>query len=75
MPQAAALRNPDPLTERPRLPEKPRMTEKASVSDPRKARLARALTANIARRKEQARTREAGQEPPEPPREEGHCRN
>jgi hypothetical protein len=51
------------------------MAEKESGSDPRKARLARALKANIARRKEQAKTRQAEPQPPEPPPEDGHCRN
>jgi hypothetical protein len=74
MPQAAGQRNPDPLTGGAGLPEKRRMAEKGTSPDPRKARLARALKANIARRKEQAKTREAGQ-PPEPPPEEGHCPN
>ena len=75
MPQAAGQRNPEPLTGGAGCSKTPAMAEKESGSDPRKARLARALKANIARRKEQAKTRKAEPQPPEPPPEEGHCRN
>ncbi|MFM8745407.1 MAG: hypothetical protein ACKOED_01885 [Aestuariivirga sp.] len=75
MPQAAGQRNPDPLTGQAGMAEKPAMAEKASGSDPRKARLAKALKANIARRKEQAKTRAAEPEAPDRPPAEGDCRN
>jgi len=48
--------------------EKPR-------SDAKKERLAKALKANLARRKAQARTREAPSEAPESPTDEDGCPN
>jgi hypothetical protein len=79
MPQAAGQRNPDPLTGGAGLFENPAMAEKETRPDARKARLARALKANIARRKAQAKDRQEKPQPPEPPSEpppeEDHCRN
>ena len=55
------------------------MAGEKSASDVRKARLAKALKANIARRKAQARaqdgTRPAGKTAPEPPPDEDGCPN
>lgn len=55
------------------------MAAEKPSSDARKARLAKALKANIAKRKAQARAqaaaRPAGDEPPEMPPDEGGCPN
>ena len=55
------------------------MAAEKPSSDARKARLAKALKANIAKRKAQARAqaaaRPAGDEPPETPPDEGGCPN
>ncbi|WP_421692773.1 hypothetical protein [Aestuariivirga sp.] len=51
------------------------MAEEKSRSDMRKERLAKALKANLMRRKEQARTRKPPAEEPKSPPEEECCPN
>ena len=64
MPQAEAQRNPicgGQLDVRGGWPENSGMVEEKPGSDKRKERLARALKANLSRRKAQARTRQAAE--------------
>ena len=61
-------------------PEKPVMAGEKSASEVRKARLAKALKANIGKRKAQAKAQEAAQDKaaqtaPETPPEEDSCPN
>ena len=51
------------------------MTGEKTGSEARKERLAKALKANIAKRKEQAKTRKNVTSAPEPPETEDSCRN
>ncbi len=79
MPQAAGERNPDPartLDAGTRLSDIAGMAAEKTRSEQRRARLAKALKANIGRRKDQARRRSEPEEPEDgdPPGED-HCRN
>jgi hypothetical protein len=74
---------PRQLDEAPAWPEKPVMAGEKPASDARKARLAKALKANIAKRKAQARAQEkaraedrpAGEAPAGAPPDEEGCPN
>jgi hypothetical protein len=75
MPQAADLRNPVCLTAGGPGPKTPLMSGEEDDRERRKERLARALRANLARRKEQARRRKPDADAPEKPDSENGCPN
>ena len=78
MPQWEGLRNPVGLTKRPRGPKSLSWLEKNPRPMPARQRLAKALKANIAKRKAQARAQEEAGRPaeaPEAPPDEDGCPN
>ena len=74
MPQAGAWRNPS-LDGGRGPPENGTMASEKTSSEQRKERLARALKANIAKRKAEAKARKSATTAPETPPDEDSCPN